>query len=269
MSPEELLPALDDDGYSVIRDVLPRDVVDDLARWAAELVDDDLAWRLRETERRRSEGETDVRPFPRGTEGRFVFQVHDERRSLLADSVTDIVSRLGLVVPGRVTIAACMPGWGAHEGLHDELTGPEGPIDKWDGAIFTWPLTEAWRGLRVVPGSHRRDPDFTGPFASAIAPYPGEVHIEAEPGDVVIYNLHIWKSTVINQTSQLRSELSLSFKRDEQVSDKWRERWATAEIYDGGVPAEPDNSVGPGPHRPTPTTRRDESTPQLEIDSFS
>lgn len=246
MSTEELLSSLDRDGYAVVHDVLPRGVVEDLRRWAEELVDDDLQWRLNETERRRAAGETDVRPFPRGMEGRFVFQVHDGRRELVADSVASVVERLQLPVVGRrMTIGACMPGWGAHEGLHDELTGPAAGIDNWDGAIFRWPLTEGWKGLRVVAGSHLRDPVFGGPFAGAIAPHPDEVHVEAEPGDV--YNLHIWKSTLINLSDRLRCEVSLGFKRDEQVSAQLQARWASAEIFDGGVPAERGNAVGPRP----------------------
>ena len=251
MSMDELVASLDRDGYGIVRDVLPKAAAEELRVWAEELVEDDLRWRLEEAERRRAAGEADVRPFARGMEGRFAFQLHDPRRDLLAASVATIAEQLRLPVAGRVTVGACMPGWGAHEGLHDELTGPENDIGSWDGAIFTWPLTEEWKGLRVVRGSHRQDPVFASPFAGAIAPHPDEVQVEAEPGDVVIYNLHIWKSALINLGDRLRCELSLSFKRDDEVSAQWAARWANAEIFDGGAPAEAGNAVGPRPDQTT------------------
>lgn len=250
MASAQMQSALDRDGYAVVRDVTPRHVIEDLRQWVQGLVDEDLAWRLDETERRRDAGETDVRPFPRGMDGRFTFLLDDPyRRELLADGVRDLAATIGIPVYRRLGITAIMPGWGAHDGLHNELTGPASDLGDWDGAAFTWPLTEGWDGMRLVPGSHRRDPVFAERFAGAIAPHPDEVQVEAGVGDVVIHNLHIWKSGTLNRSGELRSEISLTFKRDQHVSAQIAARWANAEIRDGEAPWEPGNVVTrePGP----------------------
>ena len=245
MNIPELLEQLDRDGYAVVRRVASHALVDDVGQWARRLIDDELQWRLDEAERRRAAGEADVRPFPRGMEGRFHITVADPRSAQLAADVVELATAMGTRLFGRITIDACMPGWGAHEGLHDELTGPAPRIGSWDGAVFIWPLTESWRGVRIVPGSHLEDPVFSERFAGAIAPHPMEVHIEAEPGDVVIYSLHAWKSATFNPADELRSEASLTFKRDAAVSAAHAERWATANIRDADGPYDPGNTVLP------------------------
>lgn len=243
MDTQELLDRLDTDGYAVAERVVGDELIDDVRTWARRLIDDELQWRLDEAERRRTAGEVDVRPFPRGMEGRFHITVEDARSAQLAAAVVDLATAMGTPLFGRITVDACMPGWGAHEGLHDELTGPAPEIGRWDGAVFIWPLTPSWRGLRVVRGSHREDPVFAERFAGAIAPHPLEVHVEAEPGDVVIYSLHAWKSVTFNPTDELRTEVSLTFKRDAAVSAAHAERWAKAEIRDAGAPYDPGNHV--------------------------
>ena len=247
MNIQQLLEQLDRDGYGIVQSVASPTLVNDLRQWARRLIDDELQWRLDEAERRRAAGEADVRPFPRGMEGRFHITVDDPRSAQLAEGVVELAAVIGTPLFGRITIDACMPGWGAHEGLHDELTGPAPQIGSWDGAVFIWPLTGSWRGLRIVPGSHLEDPVFSERFAGAIAPHPLEVHIEAQPGDVVIYSLHAWKAATFNPTDELRSEVSLTFKRDAAVSAAHAERWATADIRDADGPYDPGNTVLPPP----------------------
>jgi hypothetical protein len=240
---EQLLASLDRDGYAVVRNVVPSPVIRDLRQWVEGLVDDDLAWRMREVQRRRDAGEADVRAFPRGSEGRFHLTLDDEvRHAQLVDGVADIARSIGTPLSGSGGIVVGLPGWGAHDGLHPDLNGPAPDIGKWDGAIATWPLSP-WEGMRVVPGSHRRDPIFREAFAGAIAPHPDEVYIEAEPGDVVINSIHIWKSGTLNRSSERRSEIWIGFKSDESVSGKIAAYWAGAEISDGGAPWDPGNFV--------------------------
>lgn len=243
MNIERTLKQLDRDGFAIVKGVADSELVAETRRWAHQRVNGEFQWRLGEADRRRAAGEDDVRPFPRGMEGRFRITIADDRSARFAENVADVAAALGTPLFGRITIDACMPGWGAHEGLHDELTGPAPAIGEWDGAVFTWPLTEGWRGLRVVRGSHREDPVFSERFAGAIAPHPEEEHLAGEPGDVVIYCLHAWKSATFNATDTLRSDVSLTFKRDAAVSAAHAARWASAEIRDAGAPYDAGNAV--------------------------
>ena len=246
MVDEQLLESLDRNGFAVVRDVIAAPDVAELRRWSLELVDEDLAWRLAEVERRRAAGESDVRAFPRDEEGRFHLQRRDDHRHRqLVAGIADIAAAIGTPEAGtHIGIEACLPGWGGHEGLHDELTGPAARVGAWDGAVFVWPLTTGWRGMRFVPGSHRRDPVFEQRFAGAIAPHPDEVHPDAETGDVLIYSLHVWKSATINTTTDVRAETCVVFRRDDSVRAAHAARWEQAEIFEsGGVPWEPGNVV--------------------------
>jgi hypothetical protein len=238
----ELLDTLDRDGFAVVRNVLPAQLVDDLRHWVDRKVEDELKWRLEEVERRRDVGETDVRAFPRGSEGQLGFSLKgDPRRELLVNALADIADVIGLPLRTGGGIESTLPGWGGHSGLHQDLDGPAPSIKEWDGAIFSVPLTGAWDGMRIVPGSHRRDPVFREAFAGAIAPHPDEVHIEAEPGYVVINSIHAWKSGTLNRSALRRSEIWLAFRRDESVDHKIAAYWAAAEISDGGAPLDPGN----------------------------
>jgi hypothetical protein len=240
----ELLDKLDRDGFAVVRDVLPPHLVDDLRQWVDRMVQDELTWRLQEVQRRRDAGETDVRAFPRGSEGQLGFSFKGgPRRELLVQALADIADALGLPLRTGGGIESTLPGWGGHSGLHQDLDGPAPSIGQWDGAIFSCPLTSAWDGMRIVPGSHRRDPVFREAFAGAIAPHADEVHIQAEPGDVMINSIHAWKSGTLNRSSERRSEIWLAFRRDESVDRKIDAYWAAALISDGGAPLDPGNFV--------------------------
>lgn len=242
---KELLDALDRDGFVVVRDVVEREVVDDLRVWVDELVDDEMRWRAAEVERRRAAGESDVRTFPRGSEGRLGFRFDDDdaRRAPLLAGIADIAAAIGTPLASGGGIGVCMPGWGGHDGVHQDLDGPAPDVGRWDGAVFSWPLT-ADAGMRVVPGSHRQDPVFPDTFAGAVAPQSGEVHVDAGPGDVVINSIHIWKSATLNSTSQRRAGIWIAHLRDETVSETITEYWARATItVDGDVPVDPGNYV--------------------------
>ena len=204
MRSDEVLEQLDRDGYAVIRGVVPTATVDELRRWVDQLADEDIDWRMREVRRRREAGESDVRAFPIGSEGRVQLPLDDDERvAPLINSVADVAQRIGTPRRGRPGVAVCLPGWGGHDGLHPDLPGPAPEIGRWDGAIFTWPLT-TWQGMRLVPGSHRNDPVFREAFAGAVAPHPDEIHVDAGPGDVVINSIHIWKSATLNQGTDRR-----------------------------------------------------------------
>ncbi len=124
------------------------------------------------------------------------------------------------------------------------MDGPAPAIAEWDGAVFSFPLTRGWDGMRLVPGSHRHDPVFRESFAGAIAPHPDEVHVEAEPGDVVINSIHMWKSATLNRSGERRSDLWISFGRDESVGRAIKDYWARTEIVErGGGQLEPGNVV--------------------------
>lgn len=166
---------------------------------------------------RRHAGEPDVRAFPRGSEGQFHFALDsDARTAQLVERVGAVAAAIGTPSAGTGGVAVTLPGWGGHSGLHSDLDGSSPPVGEWDGALFTWPLTP-WEGMRVVPGSHLREPEFQEAFAGAIAPHPDEVHVEASPGDVVVTSVHLWKSGTLNRTRERRSEIWIGFQRDASV----------------------------------------------------
>jgi ectoine hydroxylase-related dioxygenase (phytanoyl-CoA dioxygenase family) len=240
---QELLDALDRDGFVVVRDVVPKEVVDDLRQWVDGLVDEEMRWRTAEVERRRAVGESDVRTFPRGWEGRLDFPFDDDaRRAPLVTGLADMAAAIGTPLASGGGIGVCLPGWGGHEGIHQDLDGPAPEAGRWDGAVVSWPLT-AEAGMRVVPGSHRRPPVFPDTFAGAVAPQPDEVHVDAGPGDAVITSIHLWKSATLNTTSARRAGIWIGYLRDASVSEAIREYWARTPIIDGDAPVDPGNYV--------------------------
>jgi len=260
MRSEEVLEQLDRDGYAVLRGVVPAEAVDELRGWVDQLADADIDWRMREARRRREEGESDVRAFAIGSEGRVGLALDDDTRvAPLLESVADIAARIGTPRRGRGGIAVCLPGWGGHDGLHPDLSGPAPEIGRWDGVIFTWPLT-VWQGMRLVPGSHRREPIFRETFAGAVAPHPDEVHVDAGPGDVVINSIHIWKSATLNRTTERRSEIWIGYTDSAETSSKVKAHWAQAEILQGDAPPEFGNAVKVDPWHPTRNVEGAETT---------
>jgi hypothetical protein len=239
MRSEELLERLDRDGYAVVRGAVPERTVDEIRRWIDELVDADLDSRMRDAQRRRDAGEADARAFGRGFEGRIGLAIGDDARlSRLVEGVQELVHAIGTSRRGTTAgIAACLPGWGGHDGLHQDLTGPAPEIGRWDGAVLTFPMS-AWEGMRLIPGSHRRDPAFGEGYASAVAPHPDEVYVDAGPGDVVINSIHIYKSATLNRSTERRCEVWVGYNDGEETSSKVAAYWAQAEIRHGDAPAD-------------------------------
>lgn len=94
-----------------------------------------------------------------------------------------------------------LPGCG-HEGLHQEHDGTDAALGSWDSLVFVVMLSTNRAGagaIRAVPGSHRSaEPPFPDAANSAYAPHDEEVHIEGEPGDVLVCSGHLWKSGTFN-----------------------------------------------------------------------
>lgn len=251
MVDKQLLESLDRDGYAVVRGVVPKPTIDELRRWVDDQTNADLEWRRAEVRRRREAGEADVRAFPVGSEGWLGFDLDDDARTApLVESVADIASAIGTPRRQNGAAAVCLPGWGGHSGLHQDLSGPAPELGRWDAVIFTWPLS-AWEGMRLVPGSHRRDPIFQEAFSGAVAPHPDEVHVDAGPGDVVINSVHIWKSSLLNGSTERRSEIWLAFDNGPGTMNKILDYWAHTEISHGEAPRpEPGNYVRKDDQRP-------------------
>lgn len=88
--------------------------------------------------------------------------------------------------PGRES-AYSRIGWHS-----DWQSGPH--LDMWPSVAFTVHIdaTSPANGfLRVVPGSHRRDPT---EMPLRFERIPGEVAIYAERGDVILHDAHLWHS---------------------------------------------------------------------------
>jgi hypothetical protein len=84
---------------------------------------------------------------------------------------------------------------------------------------------------------------FPDTFAGAVAPQPGEVHVDAGPGDVLITSIHLWKSATLNSTSERRAGIWIGYLRDESVSEAISDYWARTPIIDGDAPIDPGNYV--------------------------
>ncbi len=236
MAIEQLLESLDRDGYAVVTRVVQKEIVDELRRWIDTRVDEDVERRMEDANRRREAGEADARAFPLGSEGHISLELSDDSRIVaLIKSVTEIARAIGTPFGRGRRIEVTLPGWGGHEGLYQDLPGPAPEIGRWDGVIFTFPLS-TWDGMRLVPGSHRRDPVFREAYAGAIAPHRDEVYVDAGPGDVVINSIHVWKSATLNRSTERRSEIWLSYDDGEKTASKVREYWAHAEIRHGDAP---------------------------------
>lgn len=101
----------------------------------------------------------------------------------------------------KIAAIVSRPGTG-HQGLHQDSPGVDGPLGTWEKLVFVLMLTENRPGagaIRALPGSHRSAAQpFPNQVGSAYAPCDGEVHIEAEAGDLLVYSGNLWKSGTHN-----------------------------------------------------------------------
>ena len=196
-----LLNELDEHGFAVLRSFATADQVAHLTEVVDEVIASAAAQKLEEGRRRLALGE---RGFSVGGE---IFTVVSGRREVRWDlrdrrllDIAEAVRGAGATLR-KVGAIASLPGFG-HQGLHQDSDGVDAAIGSWDRLVFVVMLSSRRAGagaLRALPGSHRTpQPPFPDSLGSAMAPHDDEVHVECEPGDVLVYSGHLWKSGTFN-----------------------------------------------------------------------
>jgi ectoine hydroxylase-related dioxygenase (phytanoyl-CoA dioxygenase family) len=200
------LQELDERGFAVFRSFATPDEVARMTAVVDEVISSTLAEKEEQERERRAAGETGwVNVWHPGEEGvifRYLTDQPDAAWILHHARLLDVAAAVKGTGSTLRTVGAlaAMPGYG-HQGFHPDREGLAPPVGSWDGAGFVFVLStyRADTGtFRAIPGSHRTAPQFADWKGSAMPPHPDEVRIEAEPGDMLVYSPHLWKSATFN-----------------------------------------------------------------------
>ncbi len=89
------------------------------------------------------------------------------------------------------------------------------------------PFTDETGGTFVVPGSHKANNNPTGGYGTAEdAPYPTEVQVKGEPGDVLMFDARAWHAAGVNISNRTRSAMRVC----------WAPWWLNVNILDPDSP---------------------------------
>lgn len=137
---------------------------------------------------------------------------HRAIRTLLADALGDYTVRLHGRDPGR--------GAGA-QGLHADR--PPGRVHNFDAITLLWMLDEfkpANGATRVVPLSHRSASAVPRRLAQPGMKHPDERIITGHPGDVLIFDAHLWHSGQENSSGVRRRAVQMTATRSSLSSGR-------------------------------------------------
>jgi hypothetical protein len=150
-----------------------------------------------------------------------------------------------------------LPGKG-HQDLHVDV--PKMFDDDWwvINAIVTFDdMTEDNGPTRIVPGSHKWHP-INVPYVNQgdwepkpltpeeeartpkdlSAPYPGEVHVTAPKGAIVVINSSMWHSGTANRSGARRRVLHLTYTRRDLPQQLLQRQYLTPALYNRMSPAQ-------------------------------
>lgn len=201
-----MLDELDERGFVVLRSFATADEVARMTAVVDEVISTTLAEKQEEEDRRRDAGETGpIDVWYPGQPGGIYADLSDHADVAWLLTHPSLLELVGAVKVGepklrKVAAWASMPGYG-HQGFHPDEAGSSPPVGSWDVARLVVSLSpsRAETGtFRAIPGSHRNAPQFADWKGSAMPPHPDEIRIEAEPGDLLVYSAHLWKSATFN-----------------------------------------------------------------------
>lgn len=148
----------------------------------------------------------------------------EEWRSLvdrpgIAELVAEVLGTVEVSVHGRDP----GPGAGA-QGLHADR--PPGRVHAVDGLTLLWMLDEVTEddgAPRVVPRSHRGGAAVPRSLAQPGARHPDEVVIVGRPGDVLVFDSHLWHSGRRNQSGARRRVVQMTVTRADlpRAAQRW------------------------------------------------
>ena len=197
-------PALDDDGYSVVRELLgPAEVEAILAALET----------LRATR-------AELRPAGERTESgtRHLYEL-DARIPAVADLVTSsqLTELVGIalgrsVEADQISARTPQPGFGGQR-LHADAPPrlDDGPCTVVTAIVALCPIDAGNGGTRLVPGSHRR-PDLQR-RAGALESHPDEIVPALAPGDALVFDGHLLHSGTENRSDADRPALQIVWRR--------------------------------------------------------
>lgn len=189
--------ALDRDGYTMLRGVF------DAARRAA------LADAFE-----RNYLPADAWPFPRGPGARhaLLWQEQDVWRACLHPRILAAVHH---ILRRRFYLAGVegrdpKPGQG-HQALHRDWTTPQGPAPMVVVLAYLDPFGPDNGATRLLPGTHRMDGGADA-FADAGPDCPGQVVVQGEGGDVLVFDGYLAHSGLRNASGARRRNLQICFQ---------------------------------------------------------
>jgi hypothetical protein len=103
------------------------------------------------------------------------------------------------------------------QGLHADFPQPVEPSRQMMANVF-WVLDDmgASNGAtRLVPGSHRLRQLPRGQWAQPHGHHPGEVTIQAQAGDALVFSAHLWHAGSLNSSGARRRVVIAQFGRAE------------------------------------------------------
>lgn len=209
----ELLGELDERGFALVRAFASQEELRSVTAIVDEVISATLAEKQEEDRRRRAAGETGpIDVWHPGQPGGIYRDITDhpdvawilEHPAL--NEIAHVVTSSSATLR-KVAAWVSLPGYG-HQGLHPDVDGSSPPIGAWELVRFVLMLTPHRTevgGFRAIPGAHRARPPFDDRVGSAMTPHPDEERVDADPGDVLVYSPHLWKSETFNGGLEPRS----------------------------------------------------------------
>ena len=199
-----VIEELDGRGFAVLRSFATAEQVAELTEVVDDVISSVRAEKEAEARARHAAGERRIDVWHPGEPG-WIAQIVTDRPKVqwLADDPR-LVHIIGEAKgspsrPTRIRALATLPGYG-HQGFHPNREGMAPSFGSWavlDFVVMLSPHRSETGTIRVLPGSHRAPAQFSE-WGSAMPPHPDEVRIDAEPGDVLVYSAHLWKSSTFN-----------------------------------------------------------------------
>lgn len=219
--PEKIINELNNDGFTVIANIIEPDWLDDMRRTFDMLVDregDQVA-----IEHHKEETATRLANLiNKGTVWEKIWS-HPLLLAACGHIFQDEfkVSSLN----GREALLN-----GGHQVLHGDWKNPRPDFPKVHVLNSIWALDDLSKengSPRIIPGTHNRPELPEDVLEDTSLPHPDEVILECPAGSVMIFNAHTWHGGTTNRTGTRRRVLHGYFTRRDDPQQQDQQKWIT------------------------------------------
>ena len=207
---------LDADGYLVLEEFVPRDLLDRLRSRVDELFDAEGAQAGAEFKQ-----EAGCRRLANLVDKGDIFQqlLNDPRLKTLVAHVLGTKFKLSSLNARSVD-----PHSGVTQPLHADMAAVADERGSWV-CNTVWMLDDFTRSngaIRIVPGSHRLRLLPQDVLEDPTAPHPDEILLTGHAGTVVVMNAHAWHGGLPNRTDHPRTALHVFFARRDKPQQQYQ-----------------------------------------------